>query len=111
MSSSYSILQPARLHGDASVAPVPRTQCRFRWSRFRSRLAAAAGVMTLLALAPGSRAEAGSSSSLPDAPAPQTSAPSGQVTGPGRVNKVFNVYVGPAYPLKLDDKWDTIVNA
>jgi hypothetical protein len=71
--------------------------------------------MTLLALAPCSRADAGSSSSLPDAPAPQTSGqststPNGQVTGPGRVNKVFNVYVGPAYPLKPDDKWDTIVN-
>jgi hypothetical protein len=68
----------------------------------------------LLALAPSSRAEAGWSSSLPEAPTPQASAStpqSGQQTGPGRVNKVFNVYVGPAYPIKLDDKWDTLVNA
>ena len=67
--------------------------------------------MTLLALAPCSRADAGSSSSLPEAPAPQASAAqSGQMTGPGRDNKVFNVHVGPAYPIKPDDKWDTIVN-
>jgi hypothetical protein len=32
------------------------------------------------------------------------------LTGPGRDNKVFNVHVGPAYPIKPDDKWDTIVN-
>jgi hypothetical protein len=32
------------------------------------------------------------------------------MTGPGPANKVFNVYVGPAYPIKPDDKWDTIVN-
>jgi hypothetical protein len=32
------------------------------------------------------------------------------MTGPGRDNKVFNVHVGPAYPIKPDDKWDTIVN-
>ncbi len=33
------------------------------------------------------------------------------MTGPGRDNKVFNVHVGPAYPIKPDDKWDTMVNA
>jgi hypothetical protein len=33
------------------------------------------------------------------------------MTGPGRDNKVFNVHVGPAYPIKPDDKWDTMVHA
>jgi hypothetical protein len=70
--------------------------------------------LVLLALAPRCRADAGSSSSLPEAPAPQTattSTQSGQMTGPGRDNKVFNIHVGPAYPIKPDDKWDTIVHA
>ncbi len=70
----------------------------------------------LLALTPRLQADAGSASPLPEAPAPQTAgasasaAQSAQMTGPGRDNKVFNVHVGPAYPIKPDDKWDTIVN-
>jgi hypothetical protein len=33
------------------------------------------------------------------------------MTGPGRDNMVLGVHVGPAYPIRPDDKWDTIVNA
>jgi hypothetical protein len=33
------------------------------------------------------------------------------MTGPGRNNMVFGVHVGPAYPVRPDDKWDTMVNA
>lgn len=93
---------------------MPRTFCA---SRLRYRLATAAALATLLVFAPHCRAEAGTSSSLPDAPLAQISSTSakagqtGQLTGPGRDNVVFNVHVGPAYPIRPDDKWDTIVNA
>ena len=33
------------------------------------------------------------------------------MTGPGRDNMVLGVHVGPAYPIRPDDKWDTMVNA
>jgi hypothetical protein len=74
-----------------------------------SRLAAAA---LLLMLAPLCHADAIASSSLPDAPQPQTESQKKNVplVGHGRDNVVFNVHVGPAYPLKPDDKWDVIVN-
>jgi hypothetical protein len=68
----------------------------------------------LLPFAPRCRAE---SSSPPDAPQAQASkssaktAQSPQMTGPGRDNVVFNMHVGPAYPIQPDDKWDTMVNA
>ena len=68
----------------------------------------------LVVLAPRCRAE---DSSLPDAPQPQTSksspnaSQSPQMTGPGRDNMVLGVHVGPAYPIRPDDKWDTLVNA
>lgn len=70
--------------------------------------------LALLVVAPHCRAE---TSSLPDAPRPQASKPlanapqSPQMTGPGRDNVVFNIHVGPAYPIRPDDKWDTTVNA
>ena len=52
------------------------------------------------------------SSSLPDAPQPQSESQKKNVplVGQGRDNVVFNIHVGPAYPLKPDDKWDVIVN-
>jgi hypothetical protein len=56
-------------------------------------------------------------SSLPDAPQPQASKSSAatpqspQMTGPGRDNIVFGVHVGPAYPIRPDDKWDTYIHA
>jgi hypothetical protein len=113
MSSSTSILLPARM-------PSSRARMqRLSGPRSALRLGISTTVpaaLVLLALAPC--CYAGSTpASLPEAPVPQTAAASastaqsGQMTGPGRVNKVFNVYVGPAYPVKLDDKWDTLVNA
>jgi len=50
---------------------------------------------------------------LPDAPQPQRTAKqerreAGKV-GKGSLNKVFGVYVGPAYPRTPDTKWDTYV--
>ena len=104
MSFSHSIPLPAGSQRDASVASMQRA---LGASRLRCRLATAAALVMLLVLAPHCRAEDGSFYSLPDAPQAQA----GQTTGPGRVNKVFNVYVGPAYHIKLDDKWDTMVNA
>lgn len=111
-------LLPARLSRDASAALVPASHVRmqhpFRGSRFGSRLCAAAALVMLFAFTPSSRAEAGSSSSLPEAPTPQAAAftaQNGQKTGPGRVNKVFGIYVGPAYPIKPDSKWDISINA
>jgi hypothetical protein len=63
-------------------------------------------------LTPLCHAAAIPSSSLPDAPQPQTKPQKRNVplVGHGRDNVVFNVHVGPAYPLKPDDKWDVIVN-
>jgi hypothetical protein len=91
-------------------------RCRFHvGSHVASRVAARLILpFALLAFAPRCRADA---SSLPDAPQPQASSSSPktgqtpQLTGPGRDNMVFNVHVGPAYPIHPDDKWDTIVNA
>jgi hypothetical protein len=112
---------------------VPSSNARVRrripLSRVASRLvipvalsvALPAALLLLLSLAAHCRAEAPASSSLPNAPQPQTGRTSAkatqtdkqsrQMTGPGRDNIVFNVHVGPAYPVKPDDKWDTIVNA
>ena len=66
----------------------------------------------LLMLTPLCHADAIASSSLPDAPQPQTQSQKSNVplVGHGRDNVVFNLHVGPAYPLKPDDKWDVIVN-
>jgi hypothetical protein len=33
------------------------------------------------------------------------------MTGPGGDNTVLGLHVGPAYPIRPDDKWDTIVNS
>ncbi len=62
--------------------------------------------------APFCHADAAASSSLPEAPQPQTNSQEKNVplVGHGRDNVVFNIHVGPAYPLKPDDKWDVIVN-
>jgi hypothetical protein len=58
------------------------------------------------------RATAQASASVPDAPQPQSRRTKKHVPliGHGRDNVVFNIHVGPAYPLKPDDKWDVIVN-
>ena len=58
-------------------------------------------------------ASAQASSSVPDAPQPQATGTKKNVPliGHGRDNVVFNIHVGPAYPLKPDDKWDVVVNA
>jgi hypothetical protein len=58
-------------------------------------------------------ATAQSSGSVPDAPQSQTARTKKNIplVGHGRDNVVFNIHVGPAYPLKPDDKWDVIVNA
>lgn len=52
------------------------------------------------------------SSSVPDAPQPHTQSKKKNVPliGKGRDNVILNVHVGPAYPLKPDDKWDLMVN-
>ncbi|MFL6427237.1 MAG: hypothetical protein ACJ71S_03255 [Acidobacteriaceae bacterium] len=77
-------------------------------------IAPLAFLLLLLVTAPSCRAE---DPSLPDAPQPQagrspaSTGQSPQLTGPGRDNMVFGVHVGPAYPIRPDDKWDTIVNA
>jgi hypothetical protein len=109
-----------------------RIRRRFPLSRVASRLvipiaqpvalsvALPVALLLLLSLAAHCRAEAPASSSLPNAPQPQTGRASAnatqtgkqnrQMTGPGRDNIVLNVHVGPAYPIRPDDKWDTIVN-
>lgn len=82
--------------------------------RAAARVIAPLGFLLLLVTAPLCRAE---DLSLPDSPQPQSSrssvstAQSPQLTGPGRDNVVFGVHVGPAYPIRPDDKWDTLVNA
>jgi hypothetical protein len=75
-----------------------------------SRLAALPAL--LLMLAPFCYADAAASASLPDEPQPQTKSQKNNVplVGHGQDNVVLNVHVGPAYPLKPDDKWDVIVN-
>lgn len=77
-----------------------------------ARLVAVAAA-ALLMFAPFCHADAvASSSSLPDAPQPQAKSQRKNVplVGEGRDNVVFNIHVGPAYPIKPDDKWDVIVN-
>lgn len=76
-----------------------------------ARLAAVAAA-ALLMFAPFSHADAVASSSLPEAPQPQTNSQRKNVplVGHGRDNVVLNIHVGPAYPLKPDDKWDVMVN-
>jgi hypothetical protein len=97
---------------------------RFPLSHVASRIVIPIALLLLLALAPYCRAET-SSSSLPNAPQPQTqsqtqrqagktseTAPqTAQMTGAGRDNVVFGVHVGPAYPVRPDDKWDTYIHA
>lgn len=113
MPPSYSISQS--IHVQREDLPAPMLSSRPRRRRI-ARLILPAALLMLLALTPRLQADAGSASPLPEAPAPQTAgasasaAQSAQMTGPGRDNKVFNVHVGPAYPIKPDDKWDTIVN-
>lgn len=58
-------------------------------------------------------ATAQSSSSVPDAPQPLATQTKKNISlvGQGNDNVVFGIHVGPAYPLKPDDKWDVIINA